>query len=490
MSRFPRKFAPWLALSALTCTSLALAQPVVPRPAGPRPATAVAPGVRPPPPPPVAKPGEPDWRGIGEEGKPKKKPTSAVSDMVKNAPYRIEVVTASADKILITNAFTLERRRVFEAPGIAAVAFSPDGTWVYVAQATGEMTAVNADRANTESMGKLTLGPGEVVVELIGLGGAEELAATVLVGVGPAAAPLSCGQWKAERRVVVHKAPGAKGPGRQEAKDGWPDLTSARRTAAVSPNTKYRLAIAGGGLTAAGRFGSGDQRIHRSPVPVAANDLEWMRDSLGVAVSWPRKAQAGCGHRIGMRFYRRPTQASAAPGWDEWNLPDNVEVVRGDLPGQSPPWTPDGMRLVAVDPRGVVLIEPAPRFRGQLALIAPASSVWPKVRPGVRPLASSAPGALRLAELLMEQGDLDQASQQLAGAPAGAETSRLKTRLNALVETRTRRAQELQVDGRELRSDRSGPPQPPTPPPQPSTPVQPLPEPPDAPQTPTAAPEA
>jgi hypothetical protein len=413
--------------------------------------------------------------------------------MVKNSPYRIEIVTASADKVLITNAFTLERRRVFEAPGIAAVAFSPDGTWVYVAQAAGELTAVNADRANTEVMGKLALEPGEVVVELIGLGGAEELAAAVLVGVGPAATPGSCGEWKGHRRVYVHKSAVARGPGRQEAKDGWPDQTSAHRTAAVSPNTKYRLSIVGGGLTAAGRFGSGDQRIHRSPVPVAANDLEWMRDSLGVAISWPRKALAGCGHRVGMRFYRRPTQANAAPGWDEWTLPDNVEVVRGDLPGQSPPWTPDGMRLVGVDPRGVVLIEPAPRFRGQLALIAPASTVWPKVRPGVRPLASSAPGALRLAELLMEQGDLDQASQQLAGAPAGAETGRLRSRLNALIEVRARRAQELQVDGRELRSDRSGPPQPPAPLTTPTAPVQPAPPPAEAPAgtaAPAAAPEA
>jgi hypothetical protein len=107
-----------------------------------------------------------------------------------------------------------------------------------------------------------------------------------------------------------------------------------------------------------------------------------------------------------------------------------------------------------VEPRGVVLVEPSPRFRGPLALIAPPSKLWPKFRPGVRSLPASAQPAQRHAELLLEQGDLDGATKLLRGVKE-SDAKALFVRLKKLEEVRLRRSEELQLDVAELRSDKS-----------------------------------
>ena len=210
--------------------------------------------------------------------------------------------------------------------------------------------------------------------------------------------------------------------------------------------------------------------MNRTPLPPETNYVQWQRDSQGVVALWPRKARGTCRHLLGMRAWRNSPGKES--GWAEWTLPERVELVRGDL-ARAPEWTPDGMRLLGVEPRGVVLVEPAPRHRGPLALVAPPSSVWPRVRPGVRPLPTTVGGQLRLTELLLEQGDIDAADKQLAiaGKSGGAEVDRLRKRLAHLQETRQRRAEELRASVEELRSDKA----PPAPLPQPTTPAEPPP---------------
>jgi len=432
-----------LTMALVVFAAPALAQPIVPRPIS---GGAAASGR---PQPAAAKPGEVDWRGIETDPAHRKARPSAspVTALVKNAPYRVEVATTDGQKVMITNGYTLERRRVFEAPAIAGVAFSPDGAWLYVVTGTGEIVALAADSAKASSLGRVALHPGEVVVEVVGQGSAETQAVTVLLGEGPAPLVGSCGTWNHPRRASLQRDAAQRALARAEFRDGWPEPGASEHTAAVSPNTRYRVRINGGNLVAAGRFGAGDVQINRSPVPAGASSLQWMRDSEGVIVASARKPAGACRYRLGLRAYR-DTEGSG--GWSEWTLPESVEVTRGDV-REGLSWAPDGMRLVGVDSRGVVLVEPAPRHRGQVALIAPPSTWWPRIRPGVRPLAppTSAQGStLRHPELLLEVGDLDAAGKLLAQSrEAGPELQRLKQRLERLVEVRERRAQELAPAG-------------------------------------------
>lgn len=429
----PGVVAATLTLVLLTLPLALLAQPIVPK--------AAAPGAALRPAAPVLKPGEVDWRGIDtdpthKKGKPAPSPVTA---LIKNAPYRVEVVSTDGQKVLITNAYTLERRRVFEAPAIAGYAFSPDGAWLYVVTGTGEVVAIAADSARASSLGRLALRPGEVVVEVQGQGSLESQAVTVLLGVGEAPGVGACGNWQSPRRASLHRDATQKALARAEFRDGWPELGGAEHTVSVSPNTKYRITLGGGNLLAAGRFGAGDVQVNRSPVPAGTSSIEWMRDSEGLIATWPRKAQGGCKNRLGLRTYR---DNEGHGGWTEWTLPEGVEVARGDL-RQGLQWAPDGMRLIGVDGRGVVLIEPAPRFAGPIARVAPPSKLWPRVRPGVRPLVAGESGTLRHAELLLELGDLDAASKLLGKVKdAPPELPRLRQRLDRLAEVRERRAQE------------------------------------------------
>lgn len=478
-----------LLLTSLSLTEVAVAQqpPIVPRPAQPKgPVQPPRPGQPQPPRPgqpqppkpgqPQATPGEVDWRGLEEGGhKSGHRAPSPITALIKNAPYRVEIATTDGNKVLMTNAFTLERRRVYAAPAepggnpgtIAGMAFSADGAWLYVVTDAGEVLAVDADTAKAQTLGRLAWKAGETVVDVIGAGGLESPDLTVLLGQGPAPVLGQCLTWSAPRRARLHRdATAPKGtPVAAQWKDGWPDATPAQRLAAVSPNTKYRISVQNGALLAAGRFGGGDFKLNRTPVPAGVSDLDWMRDSEGLVATWPRRGQGGCKYLLGMRSWRHPRDKSNESGWKEWTLPETVEIQRGDLP-RGVQWAPDGMRLQGVDVRGVLLIEPAPRFRGPLALVAPPSKLWPRIRPGVRALASTATGALRFTELLMEQGDLDAARRQLAtdGAAGGPEVARLRDRLAKLEEVRLRRAEELHLDVNDLRSEKVA---------HPATPVQP-----------------
>jgi hypothetical protein len=451
--------------------------PLVPKPVAPRPAGAkpVAPpstvgagqasGQRPPPP--QTKPGEVDWRGLEEGKKPGKPAESPVTALVQNAPYRIEIATTDGRKVSLTNAFTLERRRIYEAEGIAGLAFSPDGHWLYVATNRGGVVAVQADSAQVVPVATLQLQPGEAIVELAGAGGVAAIDLTVVLGQGPVQ-PAVCPPWQQLRRARLKRDPvGAAVAKPVWADGGLPDNVPSK-LAAGAPNTRFTVSVQSGNLQVRGQFGNGDWRMNRTPLPADVSYVQWQRDSQGVVALWPRKTRGGCKRLWGLRAWRN--SPGKEQGWVEWTLPEQVDLIRGDL-ARPAEWTPDGMRLIGVEPRGVVLIEPAPRHRGPVALVAPPSTVWPRVRPGVRPVPATVSGNLRLLELLLEQGDLDAAAKHLAivGKAGGAEVDRLRKRLAHLEETRQRRVDELRATLEELRSDKA----PPVALPQASSPTQP-----------------
>ena len=207
-----------------------------------------------------------------------------------------------------------------------------------------------------------------------------------------------------------------------------------------------------------------DQEITRTALPTGVFALQWMHDSGGLGVVFAKRTERGCTARAGLRVLR--DDGGGKVGWNEWNLPDTIELLRGDQPWLAPLPTDDAMHWLGVEARGVVLIEPVPRFRGRLALIAPPSQAWPKVRPGTRPQASLVGGPARLSELLMETGDLDAAEDELAkveGKIAAPALVKLKTRLAKLVDVRSRRAAELGVGLDEMRSKKGQPPPKPLP---------------------------
>lgn len=378
------------------------------------------------------------------------------SRLVQNAPYKIEVATSDGQKVLITNAFTLERRRLLQRAGIAALGFSPDGTWLYAVTHTGEVEAIDPDSGKTVTLGKVPVQAGERVVDAIGIGPTDQFGVSVVLAkaVG-GAATRGCSSWSAPRRVTLHK-PFDGGPPRLEAREGWPDDQRTPRVKAVAPNTRLKVSIVGPVLQAEGQFGAAGGQISKTPLPVGAFQLDWMRDSLGVAVLYPKKAAGDCKSRLGMRLYR-----SDGGAWSEWNVPESLDLLRGDQPWPTVASGPDGMRWVGVDSRGVQLVEPLPRFRGKVALIAPPSVAWPKLRPGVRALPSVVGGALRLGEMLLETGDLDAAEEELArqsGRASPQDVAKFRQRLQKLAEVRSRRAEELAIPLADLRSMKNAPP--------------------------------
>ena len=474
----------WIAAAVLAAPGV-LAQPLMPRPL---PRAEPSPGApRPSPPPrPLAPPdpNEVDWRGLGDAPKKKTPHDDAVAALIRNAPYRVEVATSDGVKVSLSNALTLERRRVFDGPNTAAFGFSPDGAWLYVATASGELFAVDPDSAAQERLGKVPLAAEQSVVEIVGAGGATQQEFTVLLGTRTVPSQGPCPTWRDPQRLHVRHSAGTKAVAMTAAQPGWAEPPEANRTAPTSPNTKYRAAVRGAALVAEARFGGGDFRLSRTALPNHLQDLQWMRDSAGVVATFARKATGTCRQRPGLRVWRDDPKPGAV-GWQEWTLPDAIEVARPDL-RTGLQWASDGMRLLGVEARGVVLIEPAPRFRGTVALIAPPSTIWPKFRPGVRPLTASAPPALRHAEILLEQGDLDAAARKLRLVKE-TEARALTQRLKKLEEVRQRRAEEWNLDLAELRSDKTqhGPPRPPQPPlPAPAPMPAPLPQP----VTPVAAP--
>ncbi len=378
----------------------------------------------------------------------------ATARLIQTAPYKVEVASSDGNKVLITNAFTLERRRLWERPGVAALAFSPDGVWLYAVTSGGEAVAIDPDAGKVVPLGKLPIQAGEQVVDAVGVGPTDQygVAAILAKPQGPVAAR-GCSNWTAPRRVVLHRGFDGSAP-RLEAREGWPDDQRTPRTRSVSPNTKTKVSIVGPALQAEAQFGAGGTTISKTALPVGAFQIDWMRDSQGLALHYPKRAEGACKYRVGTRFYRQDG------AWNEWNLPDGVDTVRGDQPWPTPAAAPDGMRWLGVSVRGVELVEPLPRFRGKVALIAPPSSAWPKLRPGVRALPSLVGGPLRLAELWLETGDLDQAAVEVdraeKTAPPAA-TAKLRSRLQKLLEVRARRAQELALPLADLRSNKQAP---------------------------------
>ncbi|MCB9738419.1 MAG: hypothetical protein H6747_04060 [Deltaproteobacteria bacterium] len=409
-------------------------------------------------PPPEPDGGEVDWRGLermDETGKTirKDKPeASPVERLVQNAPYRVQVATSDATSIRITDAYTLERSRIYAGDNVHGYAFSGDGAWLYAvvaAKATGkahvvEVLAIEVQTAQQRRLGRITLASGESLVHVEGGGDESELRVIVSFGVGKGSeASTGCARWSKVRRLRLRQKNGAEP--RQETLEQPLQLRDGLRRKSVSPNTRIRLEL-GSGLIAHGRFGSTEQlRLDRDPVPKHAVGLAWMRDSKGVFVGVRRSAQGACDERLGGRFYRQPE--GRGRGWDAWDVPSDVRLVRGDLQGAGPDWAPDGMRMVGVQDGKIVLVEPAPRFRGKVAVIAGSSAHWPQIRPGVRSLAVGA-GALRHTEILLEQGDLEGAAERLErDGPSGpaAERKRLAARLEKLRAVRARRAPEFGV---------------------------------------------
>lgn len=436
------------------------AQPVMPKAVGPKP----VPPTRPVAPP---QPGEIDWRGLGDGSKKKTPHDANVAAIIRNAPYRVEVATSDGKKLSLTNAFTLERRRIFDGPTVAAYGFSPDGAWLYVVTETGQLFAIEPDLATVEKLGTLQKTPEQVIVDLQGAGNTGQLDFQVLLAKGKPPEVGTCPTWTEPTRVRVRREAMAKGNAKLETLTGWPETKTAH-SSAISPNTKYRAQIHDGSLTASARFGGGEFKLNRTVVPGNVLDLQWMRDSDGLVALLPRKPASGCKQRPGIRVWRDDDKPGAV-GWQEWTAPEALELVRPDVHAGLD-WAPDGMRLLGVMPQGVVVVEPAPRFRGNLSLIAPPQKLWPKFRPGQRALPASAPPAQRHAELLMEQGDLDATRKLLKGVNEN-DAKPLFARLRKLEEVRQRRAEELLLDSAELRSDKSQhsvvkpvtPPQPPTP---------------------------
>ncbi len=379
----------------------------------------------------------------------------AASRLVQSSPYKIEVASSDGQKVLITNAFTLERRRLWEHAGVAALAFSPDGLWLYAVTASGDAVAIDPDAGKVVPLGKVPVQTGELVVGAVGIGPTDQFGLSVILARPQGAvAARGCTTWTAPRRVAMHRGFDGSSP-RLEAREGWPDDQRTPRSKAVSPNTKTKASIVGPVLQGEAQFGGYSGTISKTALPVGAYQIDWMRDSQGIALHYTKKADGACKQRLGTRFYRQE-----GSGWSEWSLPDGVDTVRGDQPWPGPAAAADGMRWLATSVRGVELVEPQPRFRGKLALVAPPSVAWPKLRPGVRALPSLVGGPLRLAEMWLETGDLDQAGseidrQEKVAAPAAV--AKLRSRLQKLTEVRARRAQELALPLADLRSNKQAP---------------------------------
>ncbi len=380
-------------------------------------------------------------------------PTAVATRLMANSPYKVEIASSDGSKVLITHALTLERRRLWERPGIGALAFSPDGAWLYAVTHSGEVVAIDSDSGKVTAVGRVPVRAGERVVDASGLGPADHYAISVVIA-SPGGGPKACPQWTAPRRVVLRR-PIAGGGAQLEAREGWPDDQRTARLSAISPNTRHKATLAGPALLSEGRFGAASGPISKAPLPAGAFQIDWMRDSAGLAVFYPRRTPGSCPAALGARFFRHE-----ASGWSEWTLPDGVELARGNLPWSGPAAAPDGMRWLGVEARGVVLVEPSPRFRPKVALVAPPSVVWPKLRPGVRGLPALAGGPLRLAELLMESGDLDAAEDELQRQGPGvtaAALARVRARLAKLQQVRLRRATELGLAADDLRSRKGTP---------------------------------
>lgn len=398
-----------------------------------------------------------DWRGLdrmdpnGRTKRREKPPPNPVQQLVQNAPYRVHVATTNGTKITITDAYTLERRRIFVAPHIAAYGFSSDGHWLYVAHGTGPtrtIVAVAVTTAKARTLGTIRLRRGESLIELRGHGHQGAVHLTLVVGKGGRwRSGAACTKPRNIRRIKFRERPAKPGKPALLGKEQLPgphELRFPRRRSRVSPNTRYIVEL-GASLTIRGRFGKdGEGRLNKSGLPARSLGLRWMRDSRGVFVSNQRRG--ACRHLKGLASFRQPKSQFASwrrqRDWLAWRVPSHIQLVRGDLAHQDLTWAPDGMRLIGISPRGVVVVEPVVRHGGHVSVIAPPSTLWPAVRPGVRTIATGS-GGLRHAEILLEQGQLDAAQARLTQAKSSALRVKLMNRLDKLRRVRTRRLKEF-----------------------------------------------
>lgn len=368
------------------------------------------------------------------------------SALFQQTPARVEVASANETQVLMTNAFTLERRNVQSLPDVRALGFAASGDTLYAFTASGDWHAIDPDKASSVLLGKVPLQDGEVVVDTLPVAGADGQHAIGVVLARAADGGQSC--QSALRLLALRRV--ESGPVTAQPLALKP---RSERLVAGAPNTRHTAAAQQGALQLTGHFGAGSGKASSAPLPAGLFRITWQRDSQGLVGLYRRPAQGACKDRLGARVWRRE-----ASGWQEWTLPDDLELVRGDVMQQEPQLAPDGQRMVAWNGGGVFLVEPAARFRGHLGQIAPASQVVAKIRPGVRPLATRYQGYARVVEQLLETGDLDAAEAQLAYVPpVDKQRPALQARLVKLQEVRLRRAKEWSVALRSLRSDQSAP---------------------------------
>lgn len=388
------------------------------------------------------------------------------SALFQQTPSRVEVATSNDSQVLMTNAFTLERRNVQTLANVSALGFSASGDALYALTSSGDWHAIDPDKASSQLLGKVPLQDGELVIDTVPVPQPTGQHAIGLV-VAKTAPPTNACQ-SAVRLLEVRRS----GSGPVAAQPLTPK-PRPERLVAGAPNTRHTAAAQAGSLQLTGHFGAGSGKANSAALPAGLFRITWQRDSQGLVGLYRRGPQGGCKDRLGARIWRR-----GEGGWQEWTLPDDHELVRGDVPQQEPQLAADGQRMVAFAAAGVFLVEPAARFRGHLGQIAPASAVAPKIRPGTRPLATRYQGYARVVEQLLETGDLDAAEAQLAFVPAGdKQKAALQARLAKLQEVRLRRAKEWSLPLRALRSDQSAPEPGPVPGPVPEPVTGPVPEP-------------
>lgn len=416
---------------------------------------------------------EVDWRGLhrmdenGHSIKREPPPPSPIRELAQSAPYRVHIASTDGKKLTITDAYTLERWRIFAAGRIRGFDFSGGGYYLYVVADDGQLTSIVVSSGNAQPMAKLAIAPDEAVIDVLGHGSQGHRFVTVVVGKGP---PPTLGQPCA-RHTRIRRLRVRQKSSWPEAKviveQGMHDLRRRGRRKGTSPNTRYEVLLRSD-LMLNNKIGGGSVgKLNRARLPRGVVGFHWMRDSRGVVVKATASAANGCKHRLTVASFRQPPGQRKAwhrqRNWPSWRAPADVDLVLGAYPHEDLQWTPDDMRLVAVVGGYVALVEPLPRHRGHVAVVAPPTTLWPKVRPGVRGLASGT-GVLRHAEILAEQGDLDSANEQLALAlkriapkPAPADVARLRKRIRKLAEIRARRAVEFGVAEASLRGDRQLP---------------------------------
>ncbi|HAN30181.1 MAG TPA: hypothetical protein DCQ06_01155 [Myxococcales bacterium] len=401
--------------------------------------------------PPDATNDQVDWRGVkrlnerGNRIDRSEPPPNPVTQLANNAPYRIHVATSDGSSVKITDAFTLERRKVFRG-SVLGMAFSRDGHWLYVAHSRAKrihIAAIQVQSAKVRNLGSTRIKSTESLIILRGHGNVDTPHASALIGRGTGWRPgKDCPTWR-QIRLVRFRLRRDKP---SVTFDTSPKLRRPWFRRSRSPNTHFTAEL-GSNLTLF-RHGRGNQKIdklagaHHIRGSVA---LSWMRDSRGMWLMTQRRPEGRCkALRGAITFRLAPGRAARfRRSWQRWRVPKDLQLTRGDLAHQPLTVTPDGMRLIAINEAGVFLVEPSPRPASlRYSMIAPPSKIWPVVRPGVRSLSIGASDHRQLT-LLLEQGALKAADALLSQTVDSPTKAALVKRLNKLRAVRERRVAEF-----------------------------------------------